>query len=285
MLHKLLVLLLSLASAVCALQTSPKTRLLDAAQGLNYGVKASAEDQLRIESLVKELVLQRGNQNQRSNIAQAFRKGSKGNAKARELLSGRWELLYTSGPDVTNIGKIPGVYLDYVGQTVDVDNGLITNLVNIKGLLADVDQEVYVKARPVSSTKVELDFVGTKLSVKRLFGQSTLPLLGQVEARLRPLQATFDKDKLDAQLKKSGRPVPAFDVEYIDADLRVQRTGEGYIFVVRKLRPEGEGSGDAGAGAGLGPWLERRIGTAGMRALGVVSVLPYVFFIFNIVKH
>jgi hypothetical protein len=200
------------------------------------------------------------------------------------LLSGRWELLYTSGPDVTNIGKIPGVYLDYVGQTVDVDNGLITNLVNIKGLLADVDQEVYVKARPVSSTKVELDFVGTKLSVKRLFGQSTLPLLGQVEARLRPLQATFDKDKLDAQLKKSGRPVPAFDVEYIDADLRVQRTGEGYIFVVRKLRPEGEGSGDAGAGAGLGPWLERRIGTAGMRALGVVSVLPYVFFIFNIVK-
>jgi hypothetical protein len=79
--------------------------------------------------------------------------------------------------------------------------------------------------------------------------------------------------------------VPAFDVEYIDADLRVQRTGEGYIFVVRKLRPEGEGSGDAGAGAGLGPWLERRIGTAGMRALGVLSVLPYVFFIFNIVKH
>jgi len=280
-----ILLLLWLVCAICALQTSPKTRLLEAAQGLNYGVKASADDQLRIESLVRELVVQRDNQNQRSSIAQAFRKGSRGNAKARELLAGRWELLYTSGPDVTNIGKIPGVSLDYVGQNVDVDSGLITNLVNIRGLLADVDQEVYVKARAVSSTRVELDFTGTKLSVKRIFGQSTLPLLGLVEERFRPFEVSFDKDKLDAQLKKSGRPVPAFDVEYIDADLRVQRTGEGYIFVIRKLRPGGEQSGGAGAGVGLGPWLERKIGTAGMRALGCVSVLPYVFFIFNIVKH
>jgi hypothetical protein len=32
---------------------------------------------------------------------------------------------------------------------------------------------------------------------------------------------------------------------------------------------------------GLGPWLESKVGVGGMRFIGLVSILPYVFFIIN----
>ena len=95
---------------------------------------------------------------------------------------------------------------------------------------------------------------------------------------IKPFQVTFDKEKFAAQLEKSNRPKPAFNVEYIDKDLRIQRTGEGYIFIVQKKETSTTTS------PGLGPWLESKIGTSGMRVLGAVSVLPYVFFIFNFVQ-
>ena len=32
---------------------------------------------------------------------------------------------------------------------------------------------------------------------------------------------------------------------------------------------------------GLGPWLESKVGVGGMRFIGLISILPYVFFIIN----
>jgi len=274
-----------LADLVLALKSPTasgfKARLLESLVGLEYGVKASSATQARVESLVKELIEDRATANlaKSSRIAEAF----SGNEKAGRIFGGDWELLYTSGPDVTSIGKIPGVVLEYVGQTVDVKLGLITNQLRIRGPIADIDQQVFVNAKTnkesTSATKVDLDFSGTKIQVTRIFGQTQFPWWGNVAENMNPFQVSFDKEKFAAQLEKSGRPKPAFNVEYIDKDLRIQRTGEGYIFIVRKTVP----TSDA-AGLALGPWLESKIGTNGMRLLGAVSVLPYVFFIFNLVQ-
>jgi hypothetical protein len=179
---------------------------------------------------------------------------------------------------VTSIGKIPGVLLDYVGQSVDLKRGVITNFVNIRGPIADIDQEVFVNAKSGGPTKVDLEFSGIRIQVTKIFGQASFPVWGKVEENIKPFEVKFDKDKFAAQLEKSKRPKPSFDVEFIDEDLRVQRTGEGYIFIIRKKSPS------PSTEFALGPWLEEKIGTTGMRVLGTVSVLPYVFFIFNLVQ-
>ena len=274
------VLLFCLADlAHCLKVPTAKARLLESLTGLEYGVRASSATQARVESLVRELIEDRATANlaKSSRIAEAF----SGNDKAARLFGGDWTLLYTSGPDVTSLGKIPGVVLEYVGQTVDVKSGLITNQLRIRGPIADIDQQVFVNAKPSkessSATKVDLDFSGTKIQVKRIFGQSQFPWWGSVVENIKPFQVTFDKEKFAAQLEKSNRPKPAFNVEYIDNDLRIQRTGEGYIFIVKKET-------STTTSPGLGPWLESKIGTRGMRLLGAVSVLPYVFFIFNFVQ-
>jgi hypothetical protein len=279
----IVMLCLSYDSVQSSIVSQTKVRLLKSLEGLNYGVKAGSAKKAQVESLVQELIADRSNDNmtRRNRIAEAF----SGNAKAGKFFGGDWELLYTSGPDVTGIGKIPGVVLEYVGQTVDVKAGLITNIVNIRGPIADIDQQVFVKAKPSkdsSGTKVDLEFSGTKIEIKRIFGQSSFPVWGNVTKNIKPFEITFDKEKFDAQLEKSNRPRPAFNVEYIDKDLRIQRTGEGYIFIIKKRTPTSNERGLADLA--LGPWLESKIGENGMRLLGAVSVLPYVFFIFNLVQ-
>ena len=152
---------------------SDRDRLLQATDGLNYGVKATRADNEKIESLVQALVLSSG-KNSIKFPADAFSLDNGGKNKyQRSILGGDWELQYTNGPDVLSIAKIPGVNLDYVGQRVDTDSNTITNLVNASGFLADTAQEVIVEVRQVSPEKVELDFVGM-FSCGHLPGQMPL---------------------------------------------------------------------------------------------------------------
>lgn len=268
-------------SPASSIAQGPKSQLLEAVRGLNYGVKATKANVLQIEELVADLVPSRENLVGKLSPADAFAELNSGsNSRARQLLSGDWQLLYTSGPDVTSIGKLPGVSLDYVGQTVDTKTNVITNLVRASGWLADTDQEVYVGARRSGPARVELDFSGTKIQVKKVFGREIL--FGRpVEAIFKPFEIKFDKAQFDAQIKKSGRPTPAFEVIYLDSTLRIQRTSEGYVFIIQKLAAEKKSAGGGAGGGGLGPWLTARIGERGMKALGLVSLTPYIFFVFN----
>ena len=141
-------------------EVSDRDLLLQAIDGLNYGVKATRADNEKIESLVQALVLSSGKKSIKF-PADAFSLDNGGKNKyQRSILEGNWELQYTNGPDVLSIAKIPGVNLDYVGQRVDTESNTITNLVNASGFLADTAQEVIVEVRQVSPDKVELDFVG-----------------------------------------------------------------------------------------------------------------------------
>lgn len=139
---------------------SDRELLLQAIDGLNYGVKATKADDEKIQSLVTALQLSSSKKSIK-NPADAFSGEQGGKNKYQRLIfGGNWELQYTNGPDVLSISKIPGVKLDYVGQIVDTNSNVITNLVNASGFLADTAQEVSVGVRQISPDKVELDFVG-----------------------------------------------------------------------------------------------------------------------------
>lgn len=110
----------------------------------------------------------------------------------------------------------------------------------------------------------------------KIFGQTKI--FGKLVDDFKDFEIKFDKEKIEESLKKSGRPVPAFKIEYLDNTLRIQRTSEGYLFIIKKILEEGEVESGSVGGGGLGPWLEDKIGENGMKTLGVVSLTPYLFF-------
>jgi len=201
------------------------------------------------------------------------------NEKQRSALSGNWTLLYTNAPDVLSISKIPGVTLEYVGQSLDCEQSVITNIVRASGWLADSIQEVYVRARPVSPNRVELDFLGTKLKFTKIFGRKSV--FGFDVDNLKPIQVQFDQEKFAKTIKKSNRPIPSFEFEYLDEDLRIHRTGEGYTFIAAKIGGKSPNIKPSLINDGLGPWLTDKIGENGMKLIGLISVTPYIYFILN----
>lgn len=110
----------------------------------------------------------------------------------------------------------------------------------------------------------------------KIFGQTKI--FGKLVDDFKDFEIKFDKEKIEESLKKSGRPVPAFKIEYLDNTLRIQRTSEGYLFIIKKILEEGEVESGSVGGGGLGPWLQDKIGENGMKTLGVVSLTPYLFF-------
>ena len=130
-----------------------------------------------------------------------------------------------------------------------------------------------------------LRLIGTKIKLLKVFGQTKI--FGKLVDDFKDIEIKFDNEKIEESLKKSGRPVPAFKIEYLDNTLRIQRTSEGYLFIIKKILPEGEiDSGSSSSrGGGLGPWLEDKIGENGMKTLGVVSLTPYLFFAMTAVRQ
>lgn len=115
----------------------------------------------------------------------------------------------------------------------------------------------------------------------KIFGQTEI--FGKAVDEINPFEIKFDKEKLEKSLKNSGRPTPAFEILYLDDTLRVQRTSEGYLFIIKKIVEAGAES--TKGGGGLGPWLEDKIGENGMKTLGWVSLTPYLFFAITAVRQ
>ena len=115
----------------------------------------------------------------------------------------------------------------------------------------------------------------------KVFGQTKI--FGKEVDEFKDFEIKFDKEKIAESLKKSGRPTPAFQIEYMDDSLRIQRTSEGYLFIIKKIIEEG--AEKTKGGGGLGPWLEDKIGENGMKTLGWVSLTPYLFFAITAVRQ
>ena len=238
-----------------------KTSLLRYVRDLNYGVTATAADNQRIEELVQSLI--DSDAPRTTAPAEAFFRSSAG---GRSIAEGNWTLLYTNGPDVTGIGKIPGVKLTYVGQKVDTKARLITNYVNASGVLADTAQEVYVGIRQRNASAVDLDFESTKIKLLKLFGSPKF--LGKNVEEWKPFEFKINQEEFKKSLERSKRSPPFFNVLYLDDTLRIQRTGEGYLFIIAKQAPP------SGSTWSLGD----NLGDGAKRILGILGIVPYVIF-------
>lgn len=123
-----------------------------------------------------------------------------------------------------------------------------------------------------SQSKVGLSFLRTEIRFNKIFGKELI--FGRPAGEiLKPIHIEFK----EGDLVKASGPKPAFELLYLDSDLRVQQTSQGYTFIIAKDYNVDTGSGNGG----VGPWLSKRIGEKGMKALGVVSVVPYMLFIYK----
>jgi hypothetical protein len=269
-----------------------KQKLIKALDGLDFGLKETERDSVQIQSLISVL---KDSKKKISNPALAFAPttntntgrridlGAPKKSSQKKILEGKWNLLYTNAPDVLQIEKIPGVKLTYVGQEVDTDANTITNIIYADGPLSS-KQEVYVGIRQVSPTRVELDFLGTQIKLLKIFGRENF--LGIDVNKLKPFYVKFKKENIEKALK--GKPAPAFELEYLDEDLRIHRTAEGYTFVIQKDMSSASQINDRQEVSllrdGIGPWLTSILGEGGMQALGLISLTPYLMFFYLFVQ-
>jgi hypothetical protein len=107
----------------------------------------------------------------------------------------------------------------------------------------------------------------------KLFGQEQI--FGKNVNEIKPFEINFKKEDFEKAIKNSGKPIPAFEIEYVDDTLRVQRTSEGYLYILKK---DGVTGGPGLGRPGLGPWLTDKIGEKGMLAMGAICLTPYLFF-------
>lgn len=164
-------------------------------------------------------------------------------------LNGAWKLLFTNAADAV-FSKDSKRGAARAQNIVDAKKGRITNVIDFP--TGDDGKEpalkqlnVVIKATPVSTERVELDFKYAKVVLTRLF---FLPLFGKKLSLYIPVPATFitrvinffsalkrlvtRREKADSEEQRTTKGY--FDVLYLDDQLRVHRTGQGNLFVQAK---------------------------------------------------
>ena len=117
---------------------------------------------------------------------------------------------------------------DFGAQVVDAATGRITNVIQFTGAASKVDTlKVRLTAKSVGPSRLELTFRWVKVTFrKRLFRIFKSIII--------PVPASFIARVLFLFRPKKKPPLPYFDLLYLDESLRVQRTGEGNVFVQQK---------------------------------------------------
>lgn len=145
---------------------------------------------------------------------------------AKEL-NGTWTLLYTNAPDILGIPTGPFAQLGRIGQEIDSTRGTITNVIEytpsslVSGFLGAVQedtllQRVVTEYEVVSDTQVDLKIRGLGFQPRRVFGLD-LPSVASVGVQ-GPLSLPFG----------------SFEVLYLDEELRIVRTAQGWYSINRR---------------------------------------------------
>lgn len=142
-------------------------------------------------------------------------------------LGGNWTLIYTDAPDIIGIPTSPFSTLGRIGQEIDASSGTIANVIEYRpssfavgikdSVLEDAFvQRVFTDYKVASPTTVELNIRGLGLAPQRIFGVD-VPEAFKVNLR-GPLSAPFGK----------------FEILYLDEEIRIIRTGQGWYSVNRR---------------------------------------------------
>ena len=142
-------------------------------------------------------------------------------------LDGEWSNLWTTAADATFDEKTERGAAK-VSNVVDARRGKITNVIAFEDPSNKVATlRVRLSARAAGPKRLELTFKYVKVTFRKR-------LLGLFKSILIPVPAAFITRVLFLFRPAKKPPVPFFDLVYLDADLRVQKTGEGNVFVQRR---------------------------------------------------
>ena len=125
--------------------------------------------------------------------------------------------------------------------------------------------------RTTSATAADLDFNSSKIKLVKRFGSSVF--FGKNVEEWKPFEFKINQEEFRKTLERSKRSAPFFNILYFDDTLRIQRTGEGYLFIIAKQASPAEGS-NGSASLLLGDIL----GENAKRLLGILGIVPYVIF-------
>ncbi|MCS7031721.1 MAG: PAP/fibrillin family protein [Gloeomargarita sp. SKYG116] len=189
-----------------------KLRLLQAVATTNRGLLVTPQVQAEIDQLVRRLEAQNPTPNP---------------VQSPELLSGCWQLLYTTSTDVLFLGRLPLVTLGQIYQVIQADRNRVYNLAEAQGLpgLAGL---VAVKARfeVLNPSRIAIYFEQSLLGVQQLVGYQQNPTrwLSRLEQdeSLPLLRIPLDSSRSQGWL----------DITYLDMDLRISRGDKGNVFVL-----------------------------------------------------
>mmetsp|Transcript_104707 Transcript_104707/g.249317 ORF Transcript_104707/g.249317 Transcript_104707/m.249317 type:complete len:244 (+) Transcript_104707:22-753(+) len=185
-----------------------KEALLESLKSLDRGFAATEAERSRVSEQIDELV-----------------QWNPTTAPAR--LGGNWTLLYTDAPDILNIPTSPLASLGRIGQEINAEKGVIANVIEYRpsplavGLKASaledtLVQRVFTEYKVTSGSKVELNIKGLGLDPQRVLGYD-LP-----EALKLTLQGPLTL------------PFGNFEILYLDDEIRIVRTGQGWYSVNRR---------------------------------------------------
>lgn len=186
-----------------------KEALLEGIKSVDRGFSATEEQRSMIREKIDELV--------RWNPSR----------EPAKKLGGEWTLIYTNAPDILNIPTTPFSSIGRIGQEIDSTKGIILNVIEYRpsslasGLkeAATEDalvQRVYTEYTVSSENSVELQIRGLGVDPQRVFGFEVPEAL---------------KLKVQGPL---SLPFGNFEVLYLDEEIRIIRTGQGWYSVNRR---------------------------------------------------
>eukprot|EP00802_Teleaulax_amphioxeia_P018639 Tamp_18840.p1 GENE.Tamp_18840~~Tamp_18840.p1 ORF type:complete len:373 (+),score=61.48 Tamp_18840:86-1120(+) len=149
------------------------------------------------------------------------------------ILDGRWKKLFTTAADATfKPSERRGNAT--VEQLVDARRGFFTNVIRFDGTSNKVREfHVTIRGTPASGDTLGLDFRRITL-----FRRSKVPwLLGKLVILLPPRSIINAIAKWGSRGKAQSAPKAQLQLLYVDHELWVHRSGEGNLFVQRRLTP------------------------------------------------
>lgn len=149
-------------------------------------------------------------------------------------LGGTWKLRFTTAADAT-FPASPTRGKAITSQEIDPKAGTLTNVVDFeKGKLKGF--RVVVAGDATSDKEIDLTFRRVVIlrdsRFPRLFGRLVFPIPAKL---FRLLNRFFARKNTGGDASSSTRG-PYFELQYIDEDLRMHKTGEGNWFIQSRLK-------------------------------------------------
>lgn len=147
---------------------------------------------------------------------------------AKNGLHGGWAQLFTTAADATFDKKSKRGDAD-VCNVVDSRKAEISNIIRFKKEDSKVDElKVRLTCKATSKNRIELIFRSVRIRFKKRF-------LGVIKQIVLPVPAIAISRILNFIRRKKKPDLPYFDILYLDDQIRVQRTGDGNVFVQTRI--------------------------------------------------